>query len=36
MKLDSQGYPPDLQTLVDGVNVKDKKVRFLREIPPTP
>ena len=36
MKLDSQGYPPDLQTLVDGVNVKDKKVRFLREIPTDP
>ena len=32
-KADSLGYPPDLQTLVDGVNVQDKKVRFLRAIP---
>ena len=36
IKLDSMGYPPDLQTMVDGVNVKDKKVRFLREIPTDP
>jgi general secretion pathway protein G len=36
MKADSFGYPPDLQTLVDGVNVQDKKVRFLREIPKDP
>src|SRR5450432_3951694 len=28
-KLDSQNYPPDLQTLVDGVDVQSKKVRFL-------
>jgi general secretion pathway protein G len=35
-KADSQGYPPDLQTLVDGVNVQDKKVRFLRAIPTDP
>ena len=31
-KTDSNNYPPDLQTLVDGVDVKDKKMRFLREI----
>jgi len=36
IKADSQGYPPDLQTLVDGVNVQDKKVRFLRAIPVDP
>ena len=31
--VDSLGYPPDLQTLVDGVDVKTHKVRFLRRIP---
>jgi general secretion pathway protein G len=36
IKADSNGYPPDLQTLVDGVNVQDKKVRFLRSIPIDP
>jgi general secretion pathway protein G len=36
IKLDSQGYPPDLQTLVDGVDVQGKKVRFLRRIPVDP
>ena len=36
VKADSLGYPPDLQTLVDGVNVQDKKVRFLRSIPVDP
>jgi len=35
-KADSNNYPPDLQTLVDGVDVKDKKMRFLREIPTDP
>lgn len=35
-KVDSQGYPPDLQTLVDGVDVQGKKVRFLRSIPVDP
>jgi len=35
-KVDSQGYPPDLQTLVDGVDVQGKKVRFLRRIPVDP
>jgi general secretion pathway protein G len=36
VKLDSQGYPPDLQTLVDGVEVQTKKVKFLRRIPTDP
>lgn len=36
IKTDSVGYPPDLQTLVDGVDVQDKKVRFLRAIPVDP
>ena len=35
-KADSNNYPPDLQTLVDGVDVKGKKVRFLRAIPEDP
>ena len=35
-KADSNNYPPDLQTLVDGVEVKDKKMRFLRAIPVDP
>lgn len=36
IKADSLGYPPDLQTLVDGVDVQGKKVRFLRRIPVDP
>ena len=35
-KVDSGGYPPDLETLVNGVNVQDKKVKFLRAIPVDP
>ena len=35
-KADSINYPPDLQTLVDGVEIQDKKVRFLRAIPVDP
>jgi general secretion pathway protein G len=35
-KVDSFGYPPDLQTLVNGVDVQGKKVRFLRRIPVDP
>ena len=35
-KVDSQNYPPDLQTLVDGVDIQGKKVRFLRHIPVDP
>ncbi len=36
VKVDSQGYPPDLETLVKGVEVQTKKVRFLRKIPIDP
>jgi general secretion pathway protein G len=35
-KVDSMNYPPDLQTLVDGVDIQDKKVKFLRRIPIDP
>jgi general secretion pathway protein G len=35
-KADSNNYPPDLDTLVNGVTVKDKKMRFLRAIPKDP
>jgi len=35
-KVESYNYPPDLQTLVDGVDVQGKKVRFLRRIPVDP
>ncbi len=35
-KADSFGYPPDLETLVNGVTVQDKKVKFLRKIPVDP
>jgi general secretion pathway protein G len=36
IKVDSQGYPPDLDTLVKGVDVQGKKVRYLRKIPIDP
>jgi general secretion pathway protein G len=36
IKVGSEGYPPDLQTLVDGVDVGGKKIRFLRRIPIDP
>jgi general secretion pathway protein G len=36
IKLDSQGYPPDLETLAKGVDVQGKKIRFLRKIPEDP
>ena len=35
-KVDSQNYPPDLETLVNGVEVQSKKVKFLRRIPIDP
>ncbi len=35
-KADSNNYPPDLQTLVDGVDIQGKQVRFLRRIPVDP
>lgn len=36
VKPDSNGYPPDLETLVNGVDIQDKHVRFLRAIPQDP
>jgi general secretion pathway protein G len=35
-KVDSQNYPPDLDTLVNGVDIQGKKVKFLRKIPVDP
>lgn len=35
-KVDSQNYPPDLDTLVNGVEVQGKKLKFLRRIPVDP
>src|SRR5579863_4718246 len=36
-KVDSQGYPPDLETMVKGVEAQGgKKIRFLRSIPTDP
>ncbi len=35
-KVDSQNYPPDLETLVTGVDIQGKKVKFLRRIPIDP
>jgi general secretion pathway protein G len=36
IKVDSLGYPPDLETLVKGIDVSGKKIRFLRRIPVDP
>jgi general secretion pathway protein G len=36
IKLDSYGYPPDLETLVKGEDVQGKRLRFLRRIPVDP
>jgi len=36
IKVGSEGYPPDLDTLVTGVDVNGKKLRFLRHIPVDP
>ena len=40
MKANSEGYPPDLQTLVDGVSVANdatgRKLKFLRRVPLDP
>jgi general secretion pathway protein G len=37
IKVDSGGYPPDLETLVKGVEAQGgKKIRFLRSIPVDP
>jgi general secretion pathway protein G len=35
-KIDSFGYPPDLETLVKGQDVQGKKIKFLRSIPVDP
>ncbi len=35
-EIESFGYPPDLDTLVKGVNIQEHKVKFLREIPVDP
>src|SRR5450432_2163293 len=35
-KLGSIGFPPDLDTLVAGVDVNGKKLKFLRKIPIDP
>ncbi|MBZ5664246.1 MAG: type II secretion system GspH family protein [Acidobacteriia bacterium] len=36
IKVGSEGYPPDLDTLVTGVDVAGKKMKFLRSIPVDP
>jgi general secretion pathway protein G len=36
IKVDSNGYPPDLETLVNGIDIRGMKVRFLRRIPVDP
>lgn len=36
VKIDTEGYPPDLETLVNGVDVQSKKVKFLRRVPVDP
>jgi general secretion pathway protein G len=36
IKVGSEGYPPDLETLVNGVDVQGKKLKFLRKIPIDP
>lgn len=35
-KADSFNYPPDLDTLVTGVEIQTKKVKFLRKVPIDP
>jgi general secretion pathway protein G len=36
IKVGTEGYPPDLETLVKGVDANGKKLRFLRRIPVDP
>lgn len=36
IKVGSEGYPPDLDTLVNGVDVGGNKLKFLRRIPIDP
>ena len=35
-KVGSENYPPDLETLVKGVDVQGKKLKFLRKVPIDP
>lgn len=35
-KVGTENYPPDLETLVKGVDVQGKKLKFLRRIPTDP
>jgi general secretion pathway protein G len=35
-KVGAEGYPPDLDTLVKGIDVNGKKLKFLRRIPVDP
>src|SRR5581483_1314332 len=35
-KVGTEGYPPDLETLVKGVDANGKKLKFLRRIPVDP
>jgi len=36
IKVGSEGYPPDLETMVKGVDSQGKKIRFLRRVPIDP
>ena len=36
IKMDTFGYPPDLETLVSGIEIQGKKVKFLKAIPVDP
>ena len=36
IKAGSEGYPPDLDTLVQGVDIGGRKMRFLRRVPIDP
>ncbi len=35
-KVGAEGYPPDMETLVKGIDVNGKKLKFLRRIPVDP
>lgn len=36
VKVGTEGYPPDMETLVKGVDSNGKKIKFLRRIPKDP
>ena len=36
IKVGTEGYPPDLETLVKGIDSNGKKLRFLRRVPVDP